>query len=96
MKQLRQPRSFADVARQVGMNIDLDATVPCPGYFAADCTRLATSVGMKSCCNRPLLACDACRPVLEHTLTVWWLEQYGTKAPCRCGGTTDRLEWRPL
>jgi hypothetical protein len=96
MKQLRQPRTFADVARQVGMDIDLDRPVLCPEYLPPECTLLATSVGVKSCCRQDLLACEPCRANLDHILLVWWPQHYGTRPPCRCGSTTTDITWRPL
>ena len=60
------------------------------------CVRIATEAGVKSCCRRVIVTCASCRVSVHHTLTVWWPQQYGSRPPCRCGGTTDDIAWRPL
>jgi hypothetical protein len=78
------------------LGVEPTPNVLCPAYLPSGCTRVATSAGVKSCCDRALIACEPCRESVAHILGAWWLQQYGTRPPCRCGGTTDDIAWRPL
>lgn len=88
--------SLTQPAPAPDLGVDLNRPVLCPEYLASVCAVVATSVGVKSCCHRALIACEPCRANVDHVLLVWWPEQYGTPAVCRCGGTTTDITWRPL